>query len=232
VSEQDSDGEAEQKREVTRDVKRKPPKQVVSRDIRSTSGLDIETPQPLPGIRTTNAVTAYRDGIHQEILLRRKRRDKAKKKIAERMESDSDYEADPELIEPSGDSIFEMSIEIWIAGLPMSKIASDVKGVLERLRIVYVEVDKGNFECWYTPAGQPSSAAKKKTGNGPRTLAMIGYVHFEVIFSKRRKNMFMLSETMFKFKKLEGIIEDYEDLVEGLVATFEGNWYSQEDYPR
>lgn len=173
--------------------------------------------------------TAYRDGIRRDICARRKRRKEATRYMVEQATVKGDLKAKEhaKMVELSGDAVFEFRLSIWFASLPSHQLHADVRDVLKRLNIIYAVTDQV-YECWYSPASEPT-----RNGDGEERSVRPkgGYTHFELAFWKKRA-MLVVSDTYFRFKKLEGNIGDYENLVERLVDTFEKNWHSKTEYPQ
>lgn len=185
-------------------------------EIRSPRTLQ---PPPVQSEGPLTGVTTYREQIRRTIENRRARRHLTKTAMASEANIDPDLitgsqtEDGREIGEIPSDAVFEFTIKIWFVSVPMPQLTNYVTDALAQFSIVHVAVAKeGVLECWY------ANQAAKST------------VHFKLSFWKERK-LVVMSDTYFRFEKLHGNIELYEDMVEALVKTFESNWYANPDNP-
>ena len=174
----------------------------------------------------------YRDQIRRMIEGRRSRRHLAEIKLAEQQGISPDLitrsRTEDGLVigELSTDSIFEFTIKILLFDLPLSQYHALAGQTLTVLNITHIEAE-GGFECW------------------PKGVGVVDSVQFTLKFSKdsemdikiplpflKDRNWVGVSDTYFRFERLSGDLEEYEDLVENIVDVFEKRWNANPNNPR
>ena len=115
--------------------------------------------------------------------------------------------------------MFEFRLSIWFVGLPIERVKSDVLQVLKSLETSVHRTEQG-FECWYTSSTKLKGSSGSRNINGMHLRRKCGPVHFDLPVWKKCSPL-LVSDTFIRFKKLEGNIEDFENLIELVVCIFE-----------
>ena len=189
--------------------------------------------QPMTQPQATPKVNQpYRDQIRRMIEERRGRRHLTEIKLAEQQGISPDLitrsRTEDGLVigELPADSIFEFAIQILLFDLPLSRYHALAGQTLTVLNITHIEAE-GGFECWSKGVG------------------VVNGVQFTLQFSKdsemdikiplpflKDRNWVGVSDTYFRFERLSGDLEEYEDLVEKIVGVFEKGWDPNPNNPR
>lgn len=190
-------------------------------------------PPPIAGLRTIEmGDDTYRKQVHDLILARRHRRQNAEIELAREngldvsLVADSLTEDGRRIGELRVHSFFEYSIKMWLTDLPRAMYEEYIRQTLTLMSITYTENDN-EYECW-------TEALRKK-----------GSIHFRFIFWSQDgfnirspipfltdKKLVLTSGTHFRFERIHGDLERFEDLMEEVVGTFERRWYAEPNNPR
>jgi hypothetical protein len=124
------------------------------------------------------------------------------------------------------DSYFEFSIKIWYLDLPRSQYNMYARQTLTLMSITFSETEKG-FECWTDGSGSEESIHFRFAFCSEEGVSISSPIPFLI-----DKKVVVTSGTHFRFTRLNGDLQQYEDLMERVVGTFESWWYADPDNSR
>ena len=190
-------------------------------------------PEPIPGLQIIEMGDAsYRKQVHDLVAARRLRRQNAEIELALEHGIEVDLvtgsltEDGHRIGERRVDSFFQFSIKIWFGNLLKSQYSTYARQTLTLMRIRYSESDAG-FECWSEASGDKESIHFKFAFWLEEGVSIQSPIPFLI-----DKKMVFTAGTNFRFERLSGDLEQWEDLMEKVVGVFENRWYADPDNPR